>query len=179
MPSIRISSPDELRRYLPQLHAAGIIAVRLETTGDDPHTDQIRSLLLAAKDGTTLTLDRETLNPNVLQELFATLAVKVFHDAKADLQFLLALGILPKPLFDASLATQLLYLPGDSDDYSFHALIRQYLGEDVNEHNAHKICSGFVKRWFRCSIKTALPKSPRLNFNVFGLSRISNITAYF
>ena len=138
MRSIRISNPGELRQHLPQLHAAGIIAVRLETTGDDPHEDQICSLLLAAKDGMTLVVDSEALNSDVFQELFATSAVKVFHDAKTDLQFLLALGILPKPLFDASLAAQLLYLPNDSDDYSFHALIRQYLGEDANEHNDAK-----------------------------------------
>lgn len=135
MREIRVSSPDELRQYLPQLHAAGMIAFRLETIGDDPHSDRIRSMLLAVKACPTLVLDHEVLHPDVLQELFATSAVKVFHHAKIDLQFLLALGILPKPLFDASLAAQLLYLPGDSDDYSFHALIRQHLGEDVNEHD--------------------------------------------
>ena len=53
MSPIRISSPGKLRQHLPQLHAAGIIAVRLETTGNDPHEDTIRSLLLAAKDGAT------------------------------------------------------------------------------------------------------------------------------
>jgi DNA polymerase-1 len=132
MTEVRVSSPEKLRQYLPQIHAAGIIAVRLETTGNDAQTDRIGSLLLAVKDGLTLVLDNEALNPDVLQELFSTSAVKVFYDAKVDLQFLLALGILPKPLFDALLSAQLLSLP---DDDSFHALIRQYLDEDVNERN--------------------------------------------
>ena len=134
MSLIRISSPDELRGHISHLHATGIIATRLETTGDDPHTDKIRSLLLAAKDSPTLVVERKALNLDVFQELFATSAVKVFHDAKVDLQFLLTLGILPKPLFDTLLAAQLLHLPGDSNDCSFHVLIRQYLGE-FNERN--------------------------------------------
>ncbi|MDR1480751.1 MAG: hypothetical protein LBJ00_17640, partial [Planctomycetaceae bacterium] len=35
MTEVRVSSPEKLRQYLPQIHAAGIIAVRLETTGND------------------------------------------------------------------------------------------------------------------------------------------------
>ncbi len=129
MPGICVSNPNELRQHLPRLHAVGIVAVRLETTGPDPHTDLIRSLLLAAKDGPTLILDTEYLTGEgiaLLRDLFSTSVVKVFHDAKIDLQFLIALGIFPKPLFDASLAAQLLHLPGDSEDFSFLALLRRY-----------------------------------------------------
>ena len=133
MPEIRISRLDELQRYFPQLHAAGIIAVRFEITGSDPHVDRICSIFLAAKDCPVLVLDVEALGKTALQELFTTSAVKVFYDAKSDLQFLLALEISPKPLFDASLAAQLLYLPGESEDYDLHALFQRYLDENKAE----------------------------------------------
>ena len=135
MSKIQISSLDSLRQHLPQLLSAGIVGVRLETTGSGPHTDKIRSVRLAVKDLPTMVLKAEIFSGegiNLLQQIFSTTAVKVFHDAKADLQFLLALGILPKPLFDASLAAQLLYLPGDSEDYSLHALIQKYCGAPEN-----------------------------------------------
>ena len=101
MSKIQISSSGELRRHLPQLHAAGIIATRLETTGSDPHTDKIRSIRFAIKGLPTMVLKAEIFSSEgvkLLQQIFSTSAVKVFHDAKADLQFLLAFGILPKPL---------------------------------------------------------------------------------
>ncbi len=138
MPEIRVSNPDELRQYFPRLHAAGIIAVRLETTGHNPHVDRIRSMLLAGKDCPTLVLDFDTLAPAALRELFSTSAVKIFHDAKTDLQFLIPFGIFPKPLFDASLAAQVLHLPGDPEDFSFHALLRQY-SIDLETINLHSV----------------------------------------
>lgn len=139
MSKIRITNQDELLQYLPRLHASGIIAIRLETTGPDPRIDGIRSVHLATKDCPTLILNGEALENTVLKKLFSIPAVKVFHDAKTDLQFLSALRILPKPLFDASLAAQLLHLPGDPEDYGFHALIRQYIGEDTDEFNVRKL----------------------------------------
>ena len=147
MSAVRISSLDEWQSHIPQLRVAGIIAIRLETSGDDPHADRIRSVVLAAKDCPTLVIDAEVFskrNVKLIREILSTSAVKVFHDAKADLQFLLALGILPKPLFDASVAAQLLSLSNDSDEYSLRALCQKYLGDHNDStpddiHDAQKL----------------------------------------
>jgi len=127
-----ISTPDDLRPWLSQLRTAKVVAVGLSTSGPDPHGDLIRSILLAMKDQPVLVLDCPTLLPDgiaTLREILATSAVKIFHDAKADLPFLAALGIFPKPLFDTSLAAQLLNLPDDPEDYGLPFLTNQYLGE--------------------------------------------------
>jgi len=131
-----IYGAEAFARYLPRLRAARVIAVDLETTGLDPHVDKVRLVQLAAEGLPVLVVDCETFLPGgapLLCEALSTGAVKVFQNAKFDLQFLMALSIHPKPLFDTMLAGRLLYLPGMPRRANLQTLVETYLGETLDK----------------------------------------------
>ena len=91
-----ILSKKELKPYFPQLMQARQLAVDTETTGLDPHTNRLRLIQLYAKGLPVLVLDCTSFLPEgkgLLIELFDEKRVKVFQNAKFDLQFLQANGI--------------------------------------------------------------------------------------
>lgn len=125
--------------HLPALCAARILAVDLETTGLDPHTASIRLIQLAAEGLPVFVIDAplflaEEDGVALLRDILAGPAVKVFQNAKFDLQFLMALGVYPKPLFDTMLAAQLLYIPGLPRRANLETLAEYYLGEKIDKH---------------------------------------------
>jgi len=133
-----IQQPNEIVAHASALRAARILAVDLETTGLDPHTSSIRLIQLAAEGLPVLIIDAPSFlsEPDgvvLLREILAGPAVKVFQNAKFDLQFLMALGIYPKPLFDTMLAAQLLYMPGLPRRSNLGALAEAYLGEKIDK----------------------------------------------
>ena len=95
-----------------------MLALDIETTGLDPLTDQIRLVQIAAKDLPVLIVDLFQC-PNglsALTPLLANKSVKVIHNAKFELKFLLQNGLeLKGQIFDSMLAEQL-----------FHAGIREH-----------------------------------------------------
>lgn len=133
-----IRQPAHLAPYLPGLRAARVLAVDLETTGLDPHAARIRLVQLAAEGLPVLVFDAPSFlsdprGMDLLRGLLTGPAVKVFQNAKFDLQFLMALGIAPRPLFDTMLAARLLYLPGMLRRVNLETLAAQYLGETLDK----------------------------------------------
>lgn len=132
----RIVSPETFAPYRAALMAAKVIALDLETTGLDPHTDSIRLVQLAVPDEPVLVIDCFSFLPDglwLLQEALSSPAVKVLQNAKFDLQFLLPLGISPSPLFDTMLAGRLLYMPGMPRRVNLQTLAEYYLDETVDK----------------------------------------------
>ncbi|HML45710.1 MAG TPA: bifunctional 3'-5' exonuclease/DNA polymerase, partial [Clostridia bacterium] len=138
MKTQRIRRTKDFDPYLPALRAARVLAVDLETTGLDPYASGIRLIQIAAEGLPVLLLDAPAFLPEpeavpLLRELLCGPAVKVLQNAKFDLQFLMALGICPKPLFDTMLAAQLLYMPGTPRRANLETLAMHYLGETLDK----------------------------------------------
>lgn len=129
-------SLDEAQDQLLALAAAKVVAVDIETTGLDPHRDRVRLIQLATPGMPVLVIDCFAFLPQGAESLRAALAgagVKVFHNAKFDLQFLLALGIEVAHVFDTMLAAQLLRTSGGPERANLAAVCRHYLQEDINK----------------------------------------------
>ena len=105
-----ISAQEEFLSRMDEACRQKVIGVRLEPTGPDPRRDMIGAIRLAWGD-ITLSLDCLSMLPAGLTPLRKALespAVKVFHNAGTELQFLMAAGINPTKIFDTALAGQLL-----------------------------------------------------------------------
>ncbi len=141
-----ILSKKELKPYFPQLMQARQLAVDTETTGLDPHTNRLRLIQLYAKGLPVLVLDCTSFLPEgkgLLIELFDEKRVKVFQNAKFDLQFLQANGIgaMP-PVFDTMLAGALLRSSGGPRSVSMKTLAEYYLDEEVSKEERATDWSG-------------------------------------
>ncbi|MGE9959733.1 DNA polymerase [Cloacibacillus porcorum] len=101
---------EELSSYGGEISRQEAVAVTLETSGNDPRSDRVNALNLAWG-GTLMTVDCLSL-PSEAQRLLRGVLesppVKVFCNAKTDLQFLIPYGINPTKIFDVTLAHQLL-----------------------------------------------------------------------
>jgi len=127
MDNVFINTADELNQYLSAVKQSKVIAVDTETTGLNPHTDRIRLVQLAAEGLPVLVIDCFTFLPkgvDVLSDILDGSNVKVFQNAKFDLQFFMALGIYPTPIFDTMLAGQLLRTSGGPSRVNLAALYR-------------------------------------------------------
>ena len=129
-----ICGREEIVSYLPVLMQAKTLAVDTETTGLDPHTDKLRLIQIAAGELPVLIIDCFSFLPcgiEIIRELLENRAVKVFQNAKFDLQFFMALEIYPRPIFDTMLAGQLLRTSGGASRAGLDVLTRHYLNEDL------------------------------------------------
>lgn len=130
------SLPSDFSERLALLRAAKILGVDMVTSGPDPRVDTIEFVYFAAEGIPELHIDCRSLpggGAELLRDIFSSDSVKVFANAKLPLQFLAALGISVRLLFDVSLAGRLLYLPGLPYEFDTAALADQYLGEQPNE----------------------------------------------
>ena len=145
MQFIKIYNEQELTPYLPLLNKARAIAVDAETTGLNPHTDKLRLIQIAADGLPVLVIDCFTFLPNGLQaikNILESKAVKIFQNAKFDLQFFMTLGIHPAPIFDTMLAGQLLRTSDGASRANLDALAQHYLGEAVQKDEQKSDWSG-------------------------------------
>lgn len=136
MDFVRIDNKDELLSYLSDLKQSKVLAVDTETTGLNPHTDHIRLIQLAAPGVPVLIIDCFSFLPEgieLLKDILENANVKVFQNAKFDLQFFMAMDIYPAPLFDTMLAGQLLRTSGGPSRVNLAALAKHYLNEDVDK----------------------------------------------
>ena len=136
MEYLLITGKEELLQYAPVINCAKVLAVDTETTGLDPHTDRIRLIQIASEGLPVFIIDCFSFLPdgiNILTDILESLNVKVFQNAKFDLQFFMALNIRPSPVFDTMLANQLLRTSGGSERSNLAALVRHYLNEDISK----------------------------------------------
>lgn len=126
-----IRTPSELLTFLPAILQTGLFAVDTETTGLDPHMDKLRLIQLAVPSQPVLLIDCRSFLPSgqkLLCDIFSSKAVKVFHNAKFDLQFLIQAGVTTSFIFDTMLAAQLLRSFGGSLRANLAAVSQHYLG---------------------------------------------------
>jgi len=147
MQFVKINSQQEITPYLPLLKQAKAIAVDTETTGLDPHTDKLRLIQIAAEGLPVLVIDCFSFLPSglsLIKGILETRSVKIFQNAKFDLQFFMALDIFPAPVFDTMLAGQLLRSSGGASRANLDALSQHYLNEPVQKGEQKSNWSGLL-----------------------------------
>lgn len=125
---------------------AKVIAVDTETTGLNPFTSKLRLIQLAVKNESTIVIDCFKVLPEgraLIQKIMGSDAVKVFQNAKFDIQFLKASGIEVKgKLFDTMLAGQILRSSKGSYKVNLASLVEHYLGEVLSKEEQLSDFSG-------------------------------------
>ena len=131
-----IYTAQDFKPYVSDIKKAKVIAVDTETTGLNPHAHKLRLIQIAVEGLPVLVIDCFAFLPDgagILKEALESRAVKVFQNAKFDLQFFMALDIYPAPVFDTMLAGLLLRTSGGAPRVNLNALAQHYLGEAVDK----------------------------------------------
>jgi DNA polymerase-1 len=126
---------SDLLPYLDEIKRQKVVAIDTETTGLDPHEHTIRLVQLAWAN-TVLVIDCFSFLPQglkLLKSILESSSVKVFQNAKFDLQFFMAIAIFPLHIFDTMLAGQLLSPFCGPKRFSLDALTEYYLNERVDK----------------------------------------------
>jgi len=131
-----VESEADLPAAIEDYRLAEVVAIDIETSGLDPRSDQIRLIQLAIPDQPPLIVDLFQV-PSGLQRLdpvFTNPAIKVFHNAKFDLQFLQHNGVrLEGQIFDTMLADQLLSAGKANHSSSLENLAQSHLGRQLDK----------------------------------------------
>lgn len=128
-----ITGPDQADPYVQALQAAECLSIDCETTGLDPYTSTIRLMQIAAPYMPVLVFDLFELGqlPESVQQALQGPALKVFHNAKFDLNMLKVAGVeVQGPMFDTMLAARLLS-GGRRKGCKLSELCQEFLGYDL------------------------------------------------
>lgn len=133
MEYILIHTPEEGQPFLGRLKEAEILAVDTETTGLDVHKDRLRMIQIGAPGLPVLLIDCFSFleggrGTSFLCEVLEGDNVKIFHNAKFDLQFLRKAGVRISRVFDTMLAAELLRPCGGPRKVSLASVALHYLG---------------------------------------------------
>lgn len=123
-----------------------IMAVDTETTGLNPYLSKLRLIQIAVSHYPVIIIDCFKIFPygkDLISKILSTDAVKIFQNAKFDIQFLKAAEILVSgKLFDTMLAGQLLRSSGGVSRVGLKSLVEHYLGEELSKEEQRSDFSG-------------------------------------
>ncbi len=146
---IYIDNTANLCDILDPFSSVKVLAIDTETTGLNPHTNELRLIQMAAEGLQTVVLDCFKIFPDAIDQLrkvFDSPSVKVFQNAKFDLQFLMSAGISVKgPIFDTMLAAQLLRTSGGPRRAGLGVLAEHYLGQNLPKEEQVSDFSGELR----------------------------------
>jgi len=127
-----------------------VLAIDTETTGLDPLNDRLRLIQIASFNTPVLVIDYWKCEPGVkeaLRTLLSNDAVKVFQNAKFDINFLKSEKIvLGGPIFDTMIAGRLLWSPSGPPGFSLAALSEFFLGETLPKEEQTSDFSGDLRK---------------------------------
>ncbi len=139
----------KLKDHSDYLLRADVIAIDTETTGLDPHTKNLRLVQLAVHGKPVLVIDfylLDEINVKILSEVLLTKSVKIFQNAKFDLQFLRASGFAVNgPIFDTMLAAHLLRTSRGPKRLGLGALVDFFLGVKLLKEEQRSDFSGELR----------------------------------
>lgn len=139
----------ELDQVTEKLKKAKIIAVDTETTGLNPHNDKLRLIQIAIENEESFVFDCFKLLPEGVDrfnDILSAPGVKVFQNAKFDIQFLRSEGIMVRgKLFDTMLAAQLLRTSGGPLKAGLDKIVEHYLGETMSKEEQTSDFSGNLR----------------------------------
>lgn len=129
---IYVDEDEKLDICLKFLSNAAILGIDTETTGLDPINNKIRLLQIASEGNVVVVIDMFKLKEEAKEKLkliFKTNSIKVFQNAKFDLEFLVYSGFLFNgPIFDTLLAAQIVRDNNGPRSFGLGALAAYYLG---------------------------------------------------
>ncbi len=150
MEFLLINFMKDILPYESNLLSASVIAIDTETSGLDPHTNKIRLIQLAIEGMPVFVIYCSTFLPEglpIIRNVISSNSVKVFQNAKFDLQFLMAIEIRPPAnLFDTMLAAQLLRSSGGAQRAGLKELVHHYLGESFSKDEQKSDWSEVLRR---------------------------------
>jgi len=114
------------------------IAVDTETTGLNPHGNEVISLQLGDEEN-QFVIDVKYVNLSAFKELFEDTKLFLFHNAKFDLQFLYKYHIVPNKVYDTYLGESILYLSEKQMKKSLAATVDRYMSIFMDKSNRPKI----------------------------------------
>jgi len=130
-----IEDNEELKNEIALLTNQDILAIDTETTGLDPHIHKIRLIQIASENHPTILIDCFKCDAKLIQPLLINSSIKVFHNAKFDLQFFFALGLeVNQSIFDTMIANQLLTAGNNNVKSSLKAIASNYLKIELNKN---------------------------------------------
>lgn len=124
-----------LVEYKEFLINASVMGVDSETTGLDPHIERLRLVQIAVHEKPVLVIDIFRVGDEdlkILAEVLATNSIKIFQNAKFDLNFLRAAGYkVNGPIFDTMLAAHLLRTSRGPKRLGLGTLTEFFLGVEL------------------------------------------------
>lgn len=129
-----ITTTHQLEAEIDPYRTRKILGIDTETTGLDPHQDQVRLVQIATAGMPTLVIDLWKVDEiHALKTLLTSPALKVGHTLKFDWQMLATSGIpLHGPFFDAYLAHKVLNA-GLKVKSSLAAIVQECLGVELDK----------------------------------------------
>ncbi|MEX0269006.1 DNA polymerase [Leptolyngbyaceae cyanobacterium UHCC 1019] len=131
-----VTNLAELEIEIAPLLSARVLAIDTETTGIDPQIDQLRLIQIAARDQPILLVDCfqiDVTRCSTLKRLLQSSALKIFHNAKFDWEFLTQAGLsLVGPFFDTQLAYKV-WISGIKTSSSLKAVVHKLLGVSLDK----------------------------------------------
>ncbi|MCK5787245.1 MAG: bifunctional 3'-5' exonuclease/DNA polymerase [Candidatus Sabulitectum sp.] len=132
-----VNTLDQVEKVSAGLLSAKVLAVDTETTGLDPLTSRLRLIQMAVEGSPTVIFDCFKLLPEAAVELNAILtspSIKIFQNAKFDLQFLRSEKIFVSGwIFDTMLAAKLLRTSGGPRSAGLASLSEHYLDKVLSK----------------------------------------------
>ncbi len=130
-----IKTINDIQPLLSSLNENSIIAIDTETTGLDPFQNRVRLIQIASINQPVFLIDLWKASHDIISSLNKILAsptLKIFHNAKFDLKFLIKSGfIVCGPYFDTMLAAQILSAGQKSHGFKLSDLAREELNIDL------------------------------------------------
>ena len=134
---IYIDNYEKLETAIDIFLSVKVLAIDTETTGLDPHINRLRLIQIAMEGNPTYILDCYKILPkgsDLLKKIFNTVSIKIFHNAKFDIQFLFSIGILVNgPIFDTFLAAKLLRTSDGPKSASLASVAKHYLDIELSK----------------------------------------------
>ncbi|MGI0482684.1 bifunctional 3'-5' exonuclease/DNA polymerase [Geminocystis sp. CENA526] len=129
-----IENDEDLEKAIELLKDEKVLAIDTETTGLDAHLHKLRLIQIASENNPTFIIDAFKCDVKLLQPLLINEAIKIFHNAKFDIQFLMSNGLeVNQKIFDTQIAHQLINSGKDNLKSSLKVIALEYLGVELNK----------------------------------------------
>ncbi len=146
---IFLPAQGRLADYEEKILNADVIGVDTETTGLDPHTERLRLVQLAVHENPVVVIDIFRADDNdikILAGILSNDSVKVFQNAKFDINFLRASGFsVGGPIFDTMIAAHLLRTSRGPKRLGLGALVEFFLGTELQKEEQKSDFSGDLR----------------------------------
>lgn len=146
---IYLPSGGSLCEHSEYLMNASVIGVDTETTGLDPHTDRLRLIQLAVHGKPVIVIDffrADNDDIKTLSEILSSDSVKIFQNAKFDINFLKASGFtIGGPIFDTMIAANLLRTSRGPKRLGLGSLVEFFLGTSLPKEEQLSDFSGNLR----------------------------------